>query len=84
MSTTALMREGRLEMERRNYSQAIDIYRLAVGTDRRNAQAYLALAEAYILDGQPGDAEHYLRAGMERTNNAKIRDALNKLLTPSG
>ncbi|MDR0325940.1 MAG: hypothetical protein LBI19_07615 [Oscillospiraceae bacterium] len=80
MRMTSLMRDGRLAMDTRDYTEAVDVYRLAISLDGRSVPAYLALAEARLLDGEPEDALYYLRQGMEKTSSSKVRDAYNDLL----
>ncbi|MDR0294041.1 MAG: hypothetical protein LBH95_07815 [Oscillospiraceae bacterium] len=80
MRMSSLMREGRLAMETRDYDAAVSAYRLAISLNGRSAQAYLKLAEAYKMGGQPLEARYALEMGMKKTNSKRIRDAYNDLL----
>ncbi|MDR1692016.1 MAG: hypothetical protein LBR72_01530 [Oscillospiraceae bacterium] len=77
---TVFMRAGRLAAADRDYTSAIDYYRMAIGLDRRNTEAYRRLAESCVYDNDVESALYYLELGIEHTGSEALREALNALL----
>jgi tetratricopeptide (TPR) repeat protein len=70
-----------MAMKARDYDNAVNAYRLAISINERDVRAYLLLAEASVLLGQPEDALYFLSLGRKKTNdNHRIRTAYNKQL----
>jgi thioredoxin-like negative regulator of GroEL len=80
MRMRALMWEGRNAMEEGDYADAAEAYRHAVALRPKNVNAYILLANACIKDDEFEEALYFLRLGMDKTGNEKIRIAINDLL----
>lgn len=61
------------------YEQAIAEYKAAIEIEPNNAEAYLALVEVYVQQGDYGAALEVLSNGIEQTQDERLRERLEKL-----
>lgn len=79
-----LLRRGRAAASEGDYAAAIESYRLIIFRNPRHTDAYLSLADAFVLSDDPEGALPFLRRGLKTRENAKLRDAYEKLLVVAG
>jgi tetratricopeptide (TPR) repeat protein len=68
---------------RHNYAQAIDEYRVAIELDPAVMHTRMALADAYVQSGQPGEARRVLEELLQRTPDYPGADVLLESLKES-
>ena len=65
--------------ETEDYEHAISTYRDILDLNDKSVEAYLGLADVYILQGEEKKAERILKEGEEITGSTKIREYLDDI-----
>lgn len=78
-SYTVSIEKAEKYLAQRDYEQAILAYKEAIDLDPKQEDAYLGIAQAYLMQGNREDAISFLRKGYNMTTSASIFAKLQEL-----
>ena len=70
---------GEMYLDELNYEQAVVAFQAAITIEPLSVEAYLGIAEVYMLQGEYEQAMEYSKKGYEITESEKLLDLLSKV-----